>query len=366
MTKVGNKHKTKAFGDACETYLAKLLSMRINPSGSIRPDLITDSEIYEYPRPFSVEVKGGKRGILLKSQLSYGINDISSWRDFFGENRGNPLSRNGNSTMFVEEGHRVFYGLVERVDGLPANKVVGDFATVRFRWGDVYLIPTDLVFHYFAAVLARKNNQPIGRVENQLRNFVRRCIKSGSSLSDERDKDSWISLPFSSVRAMFEGSHKGIVNETQKGTLDKFFRVARDRTEYDSYERVQINGLGEHKIYLIHNKKHKDVAGAIEEVIHGRIPSLEDVRLERDEMKEWLEKNKISLGIKGHHHCYNGRVDDSRRKELVRLYGERWGIDSEKIDLLERLVRWETPEEFEQRTRIEREEDINAVVGVPF
>ncbi len=307
MAKVGTHHKTTAFGDASEYYASKLLRMERNPNGSIRPDLVVDPELRDYEGQFSVEVKGGKRAILLRSQLTYGINDIGTWREFFGRTRRNPFAKNGQTTLFVNEGERVFYGMVKREDGLSPEELVGDYAMVRLEWGDSYLIPSELVFHYYAAVLARKNNQRIGRVEDSLRKFVMRAVRSRSSLYDERDNDAWVSMPFSSANAIFEGEMNGVRNDDQRVTLEKFFRVARENTDYDNYKRKVLSATGEKKLYVLYDgKRDERVIDQIASTIRTTRPLLDEVAQERREVKEWMEKEGVKIGVRGFDHYHKG------------------------------------------------------------
>jgi hypothetical protein len=367
MAKVGTHHKTTAFGDASEYYASRLFRMERNPNGNIRPDLVVNPELRNYSDQFSIELKGGKRAILLKSQLAYGINDIGTWKEFFGRTKRNPFAKNGQTTLFVNEGERVFYGMVRRVDGLSPDDLVGDYAMVRLQWGDFYLIPSELVFHYYASVLSRKNCQRIGRVEDSLRKFVARAVKSRSSLYDERDNDSWVSMPFSSAKAIFEGEVNGVRNEDQKQTLQKFFRVASENTDYDNYKRKVISAIGENKLYVLYDEKRDErIVEQVVSTVRKARPLLDIVDEERREAKEWMEKEGVKIGVRGFDHYHNGGVDEERRRQIIQFYGERHGIDDEKIDLLERLCKWETFEEYESRVSRENAERENLAAGVPF
>lgn len=367
MVKVGTHHKTTAFGDASENYFSKLLKMRKNPNGSIRPDLIIDPELMDYDDQFAVEVKGGKRAILLRSQLTYGINDIGTWREFFGRTRRNPFAKNGQTKLFVDEGERVFYGMVHRVDGLAPEDLVGDYAMVRLQWGDSYLIPSELVFHYYASVLSRKNSQKIGRVEDSLRKFVMRAVRSRSSLYDERDNDAWVSMPFSSANSIFQGEMNGVRNEDQRVTLEKFFRSAREHTGYEDYSRKTVLIAGDSKLHILFDpKRDARIVGQLASTIRRNKPSLDTVAQERKEIKEWMEKEGVKIGVRGFDHYHNGGVDETRRRQIIQFYGERLGINEEVIDRLERLCTWETPDEYSLRLRIQSAEAENIAAGVPF
>lgn len=367
MAKLGTHHKTTAFGDASEYYVSRLLRMERNPNGSIRPDLVIDPELRAYDDQFAVEVKGGKRAILLRSQLTYGINDIGTWREFFGRTKRNPFSKNGQTTLFVNEGERVFYGMVQRIDGLSPEDLVGDYAMVRLEWGDSYLIPSELVFHYYAAVLARKNGQRMGKVEDSLRRFVMRAVRTRSSLYDERDNDAWVSMPFSSAHAIFQGEMNGVTNEDQRVTLEKFFRSVRDHTDYENYARKTVNTTGDSRLHLLYDGKRDE--RTIEQIIstlQRTRPSLEGVAQERKQMKEWMERENVKIGVRGFDHYHNGGVDDHRKSQIIQHYGEKYGIKEETIDLLERLCRWETAKQYDARRKLEIAEQENAAAGVPF
>lgn len=367
MAKVGTHHKTTAFGDASEYYFSKLLKMERNPNGSIRPDLVIDPELRDYTDQFAVEVKGGKRAILLRSQLTYGINDIGTWREFFGRTRRNPFAKNGQTKLFVNEGERVFYGMVQRIDGLSPDDLVGDYAMVRLQWGDSYLIPSELVFHYYAAVLARKNSQRMGKVEDSLRRFVMRAVRSRSSLYDERDNDAWVSMPFSSAHSIFQGEMNGVRNEDQKVTLEKFFRSAKQHTDYEDYRRRTVSTTEDSKLNILYDGKRdeKTVEEIISTVRRTR-PLLEEVAQERKEVKEWMEKEGVRIGVRGFDHYHNGGVDEHRKAQIIQHYGEKYGVSDETIDLLERLCRWETSKQYELRRRLELAEQENVAAGVPF
>lgn len=366
MAKIGNHHKTTAFGDASEYYASKLFQMGINPNGNIRPDLIVDPNLHDYNQQFSVELKGGKRGILLRSQLVYGINNMGDWREFFGKNKRNPFAKNGTTRLFVDEGERVFYGLAQRVDGLSCDELVGDYAMVRVQWGDLHLLPSELIFHYYAAVLSRKNGEKMRDTSRKLKNFVKRSVRSGSSLYDERDNDAWVSLPFSSSRAIFEGEFNGVKNEDQKETLARFFRAAREYTDYDDYARTCLEGVGGSKLFILHSQRDQKIVDELKGTVKRVRPRLDKIKKERDEVKEWIERGEVRLGVRGFDHFYNGGVDETRRRQLIHFYGERHGVDQEKLDLLERLCRWETEDEYFDRVRISNAENENRLAGVPF
>lgn len=366
MAKIGNHHKTTAFGDASEYYASKLFQMGMNPNGNIRPDLIVDPNLHDYSQQFSVELKGGKRGILLRSQLVYGINNMGDWKEFFGKNRRNPFAKNGTTRLFVNEGERVFYGLAQRVDGLSCDDLVGDYAMVRVQWGDLHLLPSELIFHYYAAVLSRKNGERIRDTSRKLKNFVKRSVRAGSSLYDERDNDAWVSLPFSSSKAVFEGNSDGIKNEDQRETLERFFRAARNDTDYDNYTRACLNSVGGSKLFVLHSPKDQKIVDELRETVKRVKPRLDRIKAERDEVKEWIENGGVKLGVRGFDHFYNGGVDETRKRQLIHFYGERYGVDEDKLELLERLCRWENPEEYSDRVRIANAEIENKMAGVPF
>lgn len=366
MVKIGNHHKTVAFGDASENYASRIFQMGLNPNGNIRPDLVVDPEICDYSRPFAIEVKGGTRAILLRSQLTYGINNMGDWKELFKNMKRNPFSKKGTTRLFVNEGERVFYAMTKRVDGLSCDDLVGDYAMARVQWGDVHLIPSELIFHYYAAVLSRKNRKKPKDVVRQLKHFIKRSVRSGSSLYDERDNDSWVSLPFSSSRAILEGSLESVTNEDQRETLERFFRLARDETDYDGYKTMQMRVAGDSNLVMMHSPRDQKIIDEIKLTVKKIRPKLDGLKAERDGVKTWLEEKDVRLGLRGFDHYYNGGVDEHRRNQLIRLYGEKYGLDEDRLDLLERLCKWQTAQEFALEKKIAEVEIENKAEGVPF
>lgn len=366
MSKVGNHHKTVAFGNASEYFASKIFQMDINPNGHIRPDLVVNPDLRDYSKPFAIEVKGGKRAILLRSQLTYGINNMGDWRELFGGMKRNPFSKRGTTRLFVNEGERVWYATTQRVDGLSCDDLVGDYAMVRVQWGDVHMIPSELIFYYYAAVLSRKNHKRPKDIVKSLKHFVKRSVRAGSSLYCERDNDAWVSLPFSSSRAILEGTPEGITNEDQLETLERFFRLARDETDYDGYVKSQMRVAGDSKLVMMHSPRDRVIIDEIKSTVKSVRPKLDGIQAERDGVKLWLEEKGIKLGVRGFDHYYNGGADESRREQLLRFYGERFGIDEDRLDLLERLCKWETEREFAAKKKVAEIERANKEAGVPF
>jgi hypothetical protein len=221
MTKLRYKHKTSVPGTDSEYYLSRLFLMLRNFNGSNRPDLVTPDGLYN-PR-FSLESKSGKarKVVLNEDQFQYVFTAQEDydygWRD--------PLFRD----QFKEDEKRIFdhistygkekidfpiplyYVTIGREDKLRAENLNTPFSSIKFNWGDLYLLPSEMVFHLFATNRVTREKglkaklDDIQQIENKMRATIKAQISGEYYYREARSNSSfWQSLSLRALEALFE------------------------------------------------------------------------------------------------------------------------------------------------------------------
>lgn len=238
---------------------------------------------------------------------------------------------------FAEEGPSTYYSLMHRRDGILLAEMKGDFATIRFHWGDQYILPADMVFYYFAAGMSTRSNISVRRAVERLKGTVYNNLISGSTKAKRISNTRWIGMPFSSFMAAYKDDWE-ITRPKHRGTCEKFRALVEKNTDYKCSHSTSFEGPNDSTIRIIYYEEDtnnvrrlKDRAGKNKR----EVEVITDLRAEAV-----TNLNGRNLESKSFRDQYNGGLHPFRRKQLTHQ-----GI---QVDKLEKLVKWQATEETSQ------------------
>jgi len=340
MTKVGSKHKTVAFGADAERYLATLYGLCNNPRNLSRPDLTHPNNL------FSIEVKSGiEQGILVRPQLRYHFQDPERTENFFEEYFEAVYPRL-QQERGSEEGDRLYYCVIDRTNKVPAQEFRGDFAATRLTWGDQFLVPSEVVHHYFASYLAGQRKTDIQGAFGELKEKLFERIVVWGELSPEyrkrveKEYGSWQGLRFRPARAIIHNDYSPFTNRVQIKNLDRF-RESIESEGYEGYLSRSVPGPHGSTVHILYPSEDAQKVAHITRNISKRRKKLEVIAGEREEANDELQ-GRLLRNHKGGD-CYNGGLDEDRRRQLVKQ-----GVSASLLDKLERLSHWMDEHDWEE------------------
>ncbi len=354
MSKLRYKHKTSVPGTDSEYYLSRLFLMLRNFNGSNRPDLVTPDGLYS-PR-FSLESKSGKgrKVVLNEDQFQYAFTAQSDyeygWRD--------PLFRD----QFVDEEKRImdhissygkekidfpiplYYVAIARDDKLKAEDLDTPFASIKFNWGDIYLLPSEMVFHLFATNRAGREKglkaklADVHKIEEGMRETIKAQISGEYYYREARSNSNfWQSLSLRALDAIFK--EDDTVTYKEKGKM-KYDLLHESFPRLETLKRIKLPGPKGTNIFIFAEKSEQDLFDKqIRSTVEQRVPVLNEVITEREEYRLLL--NQIKLGYR------EGMFQTRITSEVPSLFRAKIleDITQEQMENLNRLTRWLGKEE---------------------
>jgi len=340
MVKIGSKHKTTEFGLDAERYLANLYGLNNHPRNKSRPDLT-------HPRKlFSIEVKSGiRQGILTRDQLRYHFSDPEKAEEFFGRYFQSVYPKLEQERS-PEEGKRLYYSVIERINKIPARDFRGDFSANELTWGDQFIFPSEIIHHYFASLYAGWRKVRIRSAFKELKERLVERIIAWDELTPEyrkkvsREPGSWQGFRFRPAEAVVHKDFSQFTNPVQMRNLDRF----RRSVEIEGYEdflsqAVQApNGSTAHILYPANDAQ--KIASLVRNIAKGK-KKLEAIAEERENILGELGNRRLRNRNGGDYH--NGGLDEERRAQLVKQ-----GVSASLLDKLERLSHWMDEHDWEE------------------
>lgn len=274
------------FGNAGESYVARLFMLMKHPERQRRPDLISVNG--RYNPVLSVEVKSGakRKGILVDYQLHYAITTIEAYKELFGEE---PPKRMVGTELFGQEGVQgkdrllpgdpvaYYYAVLDRVDKLRAAEIDRPFSTIKCRWGDIFLAPSEFAFYSFVASRVKRSGENPAKVVTELKEMVRRDALSWKAENYDQRKGhiySWQNIHGRDILALF---HDDMSVATEKGR-DRIKIMRNHYSGMDKLKRVQIPGPNRTNLYVLANPEDFDLFNnQVRATVDERIPVVERV-----------------------------------------------------------------------------------------
>jgi len=245
----GYKDKLWVFGSDAESYVSRLFMMVKNPQGSRRPDLISLDK--SFSMPFSVEVKSGReaKGIMCDYQLHYAVTSEKDYQRVFGIVP--PEGGNGSSKFLGKDWRFVnpffnqgfvayYYNIVDRVDNLTSAEINKPFSSIKFKWGNQFMVPDDLAFYNFVCSVMRRTGRRKTTVIRDLKEMMAEdCLAEASLDNWERknDNNSFQNIFGRDVLAIFENDH-GLATKDGRDRI----KMLKGMYDVDSLRRIKIPG----------------------------------------------------------------------------------------------------------------------------
>jgi hypothetical protein len=338
LIKMDYQGKRVFFGTDCERYLASLFEMRQEHQGSRFPDLMTDFTKRTYSPALAIEAKSGKNGgKLLAEQFVYGISTIEQYNEFYGEKLVKLDGWFEGETPFFAEPHHLFYNNIHRSDDLVSPEIDRDFSAIKMCWGDQWLIPSEVLFAYFAARMTQKDGYELQDAVDLLKKRTKKRITQESSFSNHRPKEEFQNFELVYSRALFDASGTcGCSTDYQKRVVEKVYDQIPDLDEFPRREFVGPCGTN---IHIIGQKEFPELIDQMGEAIGSRRNILTQIADERKAALDLIGRIEPSSAPQGYLFC-NGDVSSERRDFLKGEFTE------EEISWLERLTMWKTEEDF--------------------
>jgi hypothetical protein len=335
--------KKVVFGTDSERYLASLFQMRQEYQGSRYPDLMTDFTKKVYTPNLAIESKSGKHGgKLLAEQFVYAISTEAQYRKWFRESPKKLAGWLEGESPFSSDPYHLYYDNVIRSDDLKSPDIDRDFSAIKMRWGDQYLVPSNVLFAYFVSRMMQKDKVGIREAKRFLKDRTKMRIAGESSMShlrrNQREFQNW-EIFYS--KALYEKVGTSTAStEQRKRVIDGVYRQIKD---LDSYPRAKFAGPCGTHVHMIGAKEFPELITQVGDVVAERKDILTQIGEERKVAVSLLDKIMPSRGPSLF--C-NGGTSKYERKIL------RKDLTSEQISWLERLVSWKSEEDLVEEEKL--------------
>lgn len=284
--KNGYKHKTFLFGNAGESYASSLFQLLKNPNGDRRPDLVSVNGSYN--PVLSLEVKSGRqmKGVMVDYQLHYAITTYGAYEELFGEA---PPQRFDNTELFsttpIPMSNRLvpgdpiayYYCILDRIDHLSAAELDRPYSTIKCRWGDMFMVPSEFAFHAFVASRVMRTRENAPQVIDELKQMMKRDALNWHAQDYANRKGhlySWQNIQGRDIRALFEND---LSFATSKGK-DRIQIMSDNYSGLDLLRRVKIDGPNNSSIYVLTNPEDFNLFDSqVRRVVKSRTPILEKI-----------------------------------------------------------------------------------------
>lgn len=361
MAKDGYKHKTSVPGTDAEYYVMRLLMMLKNPNGGNRPDFITPDGLYS-PR-FSIELKSGKgrKVVLNEDQFQYIFTAQDDyhigWRDTFFEDQYSSGEKELLEKVMcygkeeVELDVPLYYAAIARDDKLMAKDLDRPFSSIRFNWGDIYVVPSEMAFHMFSINRAfrekdvRANLQDVKKAEEKMRtSIVAQLTGSYDYRGARTDSNFWQSLSLRSLESFFAKDRDLAFRDKGKMKYDMLQEIY---PQIEDFGRLRINGNRDSSINMLFKPEHKNLfENQLSSVISQRLKPLEKIIEERERSRDLL--NYLTLTYR------EGLFQTTIPDEVPTQFKHQILNDISQEDMvkLNRLTRWLAPGEKEVKQQL--------------
>jgi hypothetical protein len=345
--KEGCKHKTGYFGSAGEAYCASLFQMVRVHDGFSRPDLITDNE--EYQVPLAVEVKSGKD---FKSVINIG----SLFYTFM------PLTASGEPTNLSEEDFRelindfdpnksvkrssslsrVYFDSLSRKDIITAKELQNPFSSIRFQWGDQFLVPGEYAFSAFVVSDFMRRGRSQGMtLEKMARNIKENLFHIATETWERQSSGThdYQNMNCIDMRYFFER------DDSLMGKGHSRERVGFMRQLYpqvDNLIPVLIPGPNGTQIKILSSKEDLPLFKVLRKIVDLRKPLLEQVAQKRKLAEKLLQKTRF-VWQRDFGDIYDLRTEPE--KNFKKTGADLNAYSREELVLLARLQNWLLPGE---------------------
>lgn len=266
--KQGYKHSTSQFGTPAEDFVSRLFWLGHKPNGSRQPDLISVNGRYK-PR-LAVEVKSGneRKGVMVQYQLHYEIQDTDTFIEVFREEPPHTVQK--QKTSF-------YYCVANRKDGLDAKQMAQPFASLRIRFGDLYMAPGDYCFNAFTTARVIRTGEDFETVATELRESMKRAIMDGNSHAEEtknKGRQTWQDLHGRDILAFFQDDP----TITTKHGQQRIAMIREHYPEVDQLKPLEIPGPTGTTIYVLAKPEDERLIGEqLRKTVAERTPILNKI-----------------------------------------------------------------------------------------
>jgi len=375
------KQRTSVFGDSAEMYVARLLSLMINPNGSVRPDLVSLGDNYK-PR-LTIELKSGagRKGTMVWEQLKYPYMIGQDYAQLLGDDSLLESIASEDSIEWDVECPPIhtgefayYYGIINRNNSIKTADLNKPFSEIKIDWQDMHLIPYDLGFYSFIVNRAfsteRRNGNEITDEKHmsdlvtvgieEIKSMMQTDIAGGTALFDRRDSSSirydptlWQNIYMGDFEAIFKGDTQAMKFPKRTKLADLRLNLLTKRYEaLPDLKKIAIPGPNGTTIYVLAKPEHEELFRVdVNLTVAYRTPALEQATRERHEALSLLDKIKLRKNVD----LFGEEIIDRGNFSCDEL-------SVEETEQLRRLIQWqgsidETAIHVEQ-TRIEEDDDL--------
>lgn len=308
--KDGYKHKTGYFGSGGELYVERLFDMIHIDNGHSRPDLITADK--KFNPPLAIEVKSS--GEPNKCDMNLGSLRYCIFN----------LDASGDSLMMqeseVEEvimgydpnkpssGVVVYFDALRRVDGLAAKDLTHPFSSLRFKYGNHFIVPAGYVFASF--VVGDMMRTPGNTLEESRRQVLERLVGTEIHGWDDTHRQGcdFQNMPIQDIK-YFLTKDEGVLTKQGKLRVDSIRRLL---PSIDDYITMTISGPNQTQVYVMATKKDVPLLQQLERAVRRRKKTVEGIIREREETLPLLDRATSSW-----QQCFNSILDSNAPTENI-------------------------------------------------
>ncbi len=228
-----------------------------------------------------------------------------------------------------------YYDVINRIDEVTSNDLDIPFASIKFRWGDQYIVPHQFAFYAFAVSRTMRTKEEVNKVLEELTEVMKEDALHIEETDYEKRRtcQAWQNLNGRDILAVFNKDYE-IATKEGKKRIDLLSKIYPN---LNNLERITIPAPNNSFIYVLSNPEDYDLFDKqLRATVEERTPVLEAITREREESLPLLggvEESSYLFSGNGHPKAKYKIISADDKLKLKRL--TQWlGETEQPLDLI--------------------------------